>query len=102
MRYARETHLPLRHARGAAGFLVAVALLALALPAAAPAAPGETTRLTVSPLGVEADGASSPGIISGDGRWVAFSSFASNLVLDDPDRISDVYVKDRQTGELRV
>jgi hypothetical protein len=73
--------------------LVTVALLALALPAGAVAAPGETTRLSVSPLGVEADGASSPGFISGDGRWVAFSSFASNLVVADPDRISDVYVR---------
>jgi VCBS repeat-containing protein len=82
--------------------LCAMALLALALPATASAAPGETTRLSVSALGVEADGNSSPAFISGDGRWVAYSSFASNLSPADPDRFSDAYVLDRQTGELRV
>jgi Tol biopolymer transport system component len=103
MPYARRFLLHGRHARRVARWLLAVALLALALlPARAVAAPGETTRLSVSSLGVEADGASSPGFISGDGRWVAFSSFASNLVVADTDRFSDVYLRDRQTGELRV
>jgi len=89
-------------ARGLIVTALAALLLALPLPAGAIAAPGETTRLSVSPLGVEADGASSPGFISGDGSRVAFSSFASNLLPADPDRFSDVYVLDRSTGQLRV
>src|SRR5687767_6107836 len=84
------------------GVAVLVALGVLAVPTTALAAPGETTRLSVSALGVEADGHSSPAFLSGDGRWVAFSSFASNLSPADPDRFSDVYVLDRQSGELRV
>src|SRR5688500_16481020 len=81
---------------------VIVAIAVLAAPATALAVPGETTRLSVSALGVEADGHSSPAFLSGDARWVAFSSFASNLSPADPDRFSDVYVLDRQSGELRV
>ncbi len=36
--------------------------------------------------------------VSDDGRFVAFSSLASNLVVGDTNNISDVFVKDRQTG----
>jgi hypothetical protein len=82
--------------------VVLVALAAVAAPATALAAPGETTRLSVSALGVEADGHNSPAFLDGEGRRVAFSSFASNLSPEDPDRFSDVYVLDRQTGELTV
>jgi hypothetical protein len=36
--------------------------------------------------------------ISGDGRLVAFTSFASNLHSDDGDAKADVFVRDAQTG----
>lgn len=36
--------------------------------------------------------------ISGNGRYVAFTSSASNLVPDDTNRDRDVFVHDRQTG----
>src|SRR5207253_854957 len=36
--------------------------------------------------------------ISADGRFVAFESFASNLVSDDTNRTGDVFVHDRLTG----
>ena len=36
--------------------------------------------------------------ISADGRWVAFSSFASNLVAGDTNGDYDVFVRDRQLG----
>ncbi len=42
-------------------------------------------------------GGSSPGI-SADGRFVAFDSFASNLVPGDTNSRSDVFVRDRQAG----
>ncbi|MEJ7754366.1 MAG: hypothetical protein WKF38_04220, partial [Candidatus Limnocylindrales bacterium] len=35
--------------------------------------------------------------ISADGRYVAFVSYASDLVADDTDR-SDVFLRDRQLG----
>lgn len=38
--------------------------------------------------------------ISYDGRYVAFSSTASNLHVDDGDTASDVYVRDMDTGEM--
>jgi hypothetical protein len=36
--------------------------------------------------------------ISGDGRYVAFASDASNLVSDDTNGLPDIFVRDRQTG----
>jgi len=36
--------------------------------------------------------------ISGDGRHVAFTSYASNLVAGDTNAARDVFVRDRQTG----
>lgn len=41
--------------------------------------------------------------ISGDGRYVAFASFASNLVPSDANAgASDVFVKDMQTGNVTL
>jgi hypothetical protein len=39
-------------------------------------------------------------VISADGRYVAFTSFASNLVAGDSDPNSDVFRKDLVTGEI--
>ena len=36
--------------------------------------------------------------VSADGRFVAFTSAASNLVPDDTNGINDIYVRDRQAG----
>ncbi len=36
--------------------------------------------------------------ISGDGRFVAFASIASNLVPNDTNAVGDVFVRDRQSG----
>ncbi len=38
--------------------------------------------------------------ISGDGRYVAFSSDASNLVAGDTNGIADIFVRDLQTGAV--
>ena len=40
-------------------------------------------------------------VISADGRFVAFSSYASNLVPGDTKGWYDVFVHDRQTGKTR-
>src|SRR5262249_33256553 len=60
---------------------------------------GETTRVSISSAGVEGDGDSGAPSISADGRFVAFESRATNLVVGDTNKKQHVYVHDRQTGE---
>ncbi|OGO57499.1 MAG: hypothetical protein A2V85_17110 [Chloroflexi bacterium RBG_16_72_14] len=50
------------------------------------------------PGGGRADGPAEAPSISGDGRFVAFDSAATNLVAGDDNRVSDVFRRDRQTG----
>ncbi len=58
---------------------------------------GETTRVSISSSDQQGNGDSYRPSISGDGRYVAFSSLASNLVLDDTNGTVDVFVHDRLT-----
>lgn len=64
------------------------------------AATGTLTRVSVDSVGAEANNASKRPSISGDGRFVAFESDASNLVPNDTNASTDIFVKDRQTGEV--
>jgi hypothetical protein len=57
-----------------------------------------TTRVSVGPNGLQADGSSWCPSISDDGRFVSFVSLASNLVPGDTNNAADVFVHDRQTG----
>jgi Tol biopolymer transport system component len=59
---------------------------------------GTTERVSVGPGGVPANGACHQATISGDGRSVAFTSEADNLVPRDANNGSDVFVRDRMTG----
>jgi Tol biopolymer transport system component len=59
---------------------------------------GDTERVSVLSNGDEADGFSFNPSISADGRYVAFPSYATNLVDDDTNGDWDVFVHDRQTG----
>ncbi len=59
---------------------------------------GTTTRVSLAGGGAEANGGSLGSAISGDGRYVAFFSVASNLVTGDTNGTFDVFVHDRQTG----
>jgi Tol biopolymer transport system component len=68
-----------------------------------------TVRVSVSSLtpdgggGLEGDGPSYQASISADGKRVAFTSEASNLVPGDRNTAADVFVHDLETGEtLRV
>jgi Tol biopolymer transport system component len=65
---------------------------------------GETLRVSVASDGTQGNGGSSSyPSISADGRYVAFSSLASNLVSGDTNGSSDIFLRDRQTREtLRV
>ncbi|MBK7643742.1 MAG: PD40 domain-containing protein [Planctomycetes bacterium] len=59
---------------------------------------GTTERVSVSSAGAQGDGYSTFPAISGDGRFVVFQSFASDLVAGDTNGESDVFVHDRQAG----
>ena len=63
---------------------------------------GTTRRVSVATGGTQASlfsgsGSGSPAI-SGDGRYVAFDSEASNLVPGDTNRTNDVFVRDLRSG----
>jgi Tol biopolymer transport system component len=62
-------------------------------------ATGATTRVSIAGDGTEGDYFSSEPSLSGDGRYVAFSSYATNLVPGDTNSFTDVFVHDRTTGE---
>jgi Tol biopolymer transport system component len=59
---------------------------------------GATERVSVNGAGSQANGGSEAPVISADGRFVAFVSVASNLVSRDTNGLTDVFVRDRQTG----
>ena len=54
-------------------------------------------RVSVGPGGAQADDNSGHPAISADGRFVAFTSFATNLVPGGTSGVSNVFVYDRQT-----
>jgi len=60
---------------------------------------GQTTRVSVDSAGVEGNDNSIEPSISDDGRFVAFKTLASNLVLGDTNGIRDLFVHDRVTGQ---
>ncbi|MCE9596066.1 MAG: hypothetical protein K8S98_17895 [Planctomycetes bacterium] len=62
---------------------------------------GVTTRVSVATGGAQALGISDVGDLSADGRWVVFSSSASNLVPGDTNSVTDVFVHDRWSGETK-
>ena len=59
---------------------------------------GATTRVSVATGGGQASHDSSQAVMSYDGRYVAFTSLAVNLVAGDSNRATDVFVHDRATG----
>ena len=61
-------------------------------------AAGTTTRVSVSTTGGDADLPSAEPAISGDGRFVAFTSGATNLVAGDTNAVGDVFVRDLTAG----
>jgi Tol biopolymer transport system component len=61
-------------------------------------ASGVTERVSVDSSGIEADLWSDEPSISGDGRFVAFESAATNLVPGDSNWNSDIFVRDRLAG----
>jgi hypothetical protein len=60
---------------------------------------GQMTRVSVASDGTQSNGGSEVSGISADGRFVVFSSSASNLVSGDTNGVADMFVHDRQTGQ---
>jgi Tol biopolymer transport system component len=55
-----------------------------------------TTRVSVGPRGTQANDSNGGPVLSANGRFVAFYSYASNLVPGDTNSATDVFVHDRQ------
>lgn len=60
---------------------------------------GQTTRVSVASNGTQGNGHIRDIALSSDGRYVVFSSEASNLVPGDTNARIDMFVHDRQTGQ---
>jgi len=76
--------------------LTGVAFVALAVPSRGVGASALTERVSVSSTGGQGDGDSSGDAlpaISGDGRYVAFDSLATNLVPGDTNGFLDMFAR---------
>lgn len=60
---------------------------------------GETKRVSVATNGAQGNSISGDASISPDGRFIAFTSAASNLTMGDDNWTDDVFLHDTQTGE---
>jgi Tol biopolymer transport system component len=59
---------------------------------------GTTTRVNVSSSGAQGNGESYHASISADGRYVAFTSHATNFAVGDSNGVEDVFVRDVVNG----
>lgn len=60
-----------------------------------------TVRVSVDATGAQVSGDAFESSISGDGRYVAFTSSSSTLSDGDTNGVRDVFIKDRLTGLVR-
>ena len=63
---------------------------------------GTTRRVSVGLHGTQANEYAYLPMISANGRFVAFESFATNLVPRDTNQESDVFLRDRSTGTTQL
>ncbi len=71
-------------------------------PGLAADGPGVTSRVSVSSSEAQTDGATyGSSAMSANGRYVVFTSEASNLVAGDTNGVSDVFVRDLVSGTTR-
>ena len=65
---------------------------------------GQTTRVSIASDGSQANAGSGSytTAISGDGRYVVFESHSTNLVPDDLNDRTDIFVHDRVTGQTTI
>lgn len=63
---------------------------------------GITTRVSVSGSAEQANAGSGVPVISGDGRYVAFESTATNLGSGDNNSVGDVFLRDRTANTTEI
>jgi hypothetical protein len=63
---------------------------------------GNTTLVSVASDGTQANNASMNPDISADGRYVVFTSLATNLISDDTNPLFDIFVHDLVSGETSL
>lgn len=63
---------------------------------------GTTELISTSSTGVQGNAYNSNASVSGDGRYVVFESASTNLVPGDTNGFTDVFLKDRQNGTIRL
>ena len=63
---------------------------------------GTTERVSIGSLGQQGDDQSFHPAISADGRYVAFTSYATNLVAVDSNGVEDVFIRDRVAGTTEL
>lgn len=80
---------------------LAISVLSLTVSEAPAIAQAATARMSVSTGGSEGNAGSFSSSISSDGRYVAFDSQASNLVPNDTNTSSDVFVRDTWAGTVK-
>ena len=61
-----------------------------------------TEQVSLSTAGVQGNTNSTVPAISAEGRFVAFASYASNLVADDVNFVDDIFVRDRLLGTTEL
>ena len=61
---------------------------------------GVTTRVSVDSSGAQANRFSFSGSLSENGRYVAYFSMATNLVVDDSNGAMDIFLQDRVNGAV--
>lgn len=81
--------------------LVVTLVIAMAFPLTALAAAGSLARMSVASNNTQGDDNTYNPTISADGRYVAFWSYATNLVSGDTNGLADVFVRDTQTNQTR-
>jgi TolB protein len=80
------------------GVVAALSAVPVLLSGRAVAAVPPSARVSVDASGGDADGPSADPSLSDNGRFVAFSSDASDLVAGDGNGVRDVFVRDRATA----
>ena len=63
---------------------------------------GLVSKVTNASTGGDTDGPSFQPAISQDSRFISFFTYASNLVDSDTNQLEDVFVYDRQTGNMEL
>lgn len=91
----------LRRRRQSTIVLILIALAAALLVPASASAAAKTKLISKSSAGVPGDSGSYVPSVSASGRFIAFASDADNLVGNDSNGDTDVFVRDRKKGKTR-